>query len=237
MLTVLTPANSTSLTTFANFQARFSDVTSAQSALVGALINEASSRIATYCQRAAGAQAFGKRQLQQTIRPAYTSYNLYDPLVPGVLYREPNPLVLDDLGPIITIDSLQVRDAGSGNMITLVQDTDYELDGLRVFRLSNDMRVFWTYRKIVISFTTGYVLPGDTGTPSLPGAIESACIDLVRLGLKAVNRDPNVSKETLFGVAQVDYIVPGSNNAPAMKGGLPADIAERLNPYVFRAVE
>jgi hypothetical protein len=93
------------------------------------------------------------------------------------------------------------------------------------------MRVFWTYRKIVISFTAGYVLPGDTGTPNLPGAIESACIDLVRLGLTAVKRDPNVSKETLFGVAQVEYATP------AMKGGLPHDIAERLNPYVFRAVE
>jgi hypothetical protein len=237
MLTVLTPANSTALTTFANFQARFSDVTSAQSALVGALINEASSRIATYCQRAAGAQAFGKRSLQQTIRPAYTSYNLYDPLVPGVLYREPHPLVLDEPGPIVSIDALQVRDAGSGNMVTLVQDTDWELDGLRIFRLSNDMRVFWTYRKIVITFTTGYVLPGDTGTPNLPGAIESSCIDLVRLGLTSVKRDPNIAREDLFGVARVDYVVPGSNNAPATKGGLPLEIAQRLDPYVFRAIE
>jgi hypothetical protein len=206
-------------------------VTSAQSALVGALINEASNRIATYCQRAAGAQAFGLRSLQQTLRPAFSSYSMYDPLMPGIMYREPAALVLDDPGPIVSVDSLQVRDAGTGNMITLVQDEDYELDGLRIFRLFNDMRVFWTYRKIVISFTTGYVLPGDTGTPNLPGAIESACIDLVRLGLAAIKRDPNVSKETLFGVAQVEYATP------AMNGGLPHDIAERLNPYVFRAVE
>lgn len=225
MLTILTPPNSDALTTPAAVIARYSDMASANTTVLGAMIEEQSGRIAAYCQR-----VFGLRQLEQTERPPYVAYSTYDPLVPGVIYREPPPIVLDDMGPILSIDALTAQGT------TLVQNTDFELDGLRIFRLSNDMRVYWAFRKIVIDFTTGYVLPLDTGTTTLPAAIQSVCIDLVRLAWTALQRDPNVAKENIYGVAQVDYAIPGSNNAQGLKGGLPLDLAQRLDPFVYRAV-
>jgi ABC-type amino acid transport substrate-binding protein len=189
-----------------------------------------SSRIAGYCQR-----IFGRTQLRQTVRPPYVSYSTYDPLFPGLAYREPDAIVLEAPGPIVTIDALTAQNAPA----PFVEGTDFERDGFRLFRLFNDVRVVWAYRKIVIDFTVGYRLPGDgamAGVDDLPASISAACGDLVARAWSASRRDATIGRETIIGVSQMDFSPFGATTAGGSKNGLPADIAAMLDPYVFRAV-
>ncbi len=229
MLTILTAAAHTKLTTHAAVRSRSAVFTGASDAQLDALIDEASSRIVGYCQR-----TFGKTQLRQTMRPPYVSYSTYDPLFPGLAYREPDPIVIEAPGPIVTIDTVTAQ----GVTGPLVEGTDFERDAFRLFRLYNDVRVVWAYRKIVIDFTVGYLLPEDTGTSAdpLPAAISAACGELVARAWSASRRDQSVGRETIVGVSQIDYAPFGPNVAGGSKGGLPADVAAMLDPYVYRAV-
>lgn len=230
MLTVLTPANSTKLTTRDAVRARSAVVAGASDAQLDTLIDEASARIAGYCQR-----TFGKTQLRQTMRPPYVSYSTYDPLFPGLAYREPDAIVIEAPGPIVTIDAVTAQ----GVTGPLVEGTDFERDAFRLFRLYNDVRVVWAYRKIVIDFTVGYKLPTDgamAGVEALPAAISAACGELVARAWSASRRDQSVARETIVGVSQFDYAPFGPNVAGGSKNGVPADVAAMLDPYLYRAV-
>jgi len=231
MLKVLTPAPSTSLITHDAVRARSSvAVAGASAAQLDALIAEATSRICGYCQR-----IFGATQYQQTVRPPYVSYSTYDPLFPGLAYREPDPIVIEAPGPVATVDQITAQGV-TGN---LVEGTDFERDGFRLFRLSNDVRVVWAFRKIVVNFTAGYRLPADAANSALqdlPAALSGACGDLVARAWRMSQRDPTLARETIIGVSQLDFAPFGAATAGGVKGGLPADIAAALDPYVFRAM-
>ncbi|MFT4098622.1 MAG: hypothetical protein QM651_16005 [Rhodoblastus sp.] len=230
MLTVLTPAASSALTTRAVVRGRSAVVAAASDAQLDTLIDEASSRIAAYCQR-----SFGKTQVRQTVRPPYVSYSTYDPLFPGLAYREPDPIVLEAPGPVVSIDAVTVQNVAT----PLVENADFERDAYRLFRLFNDVRVVWAYRKIVIDFTVGYRLPGDptpSVAPDLPGALSAACGELVARAWAASRRDQTIARETIVGVSQFDFAPFGANTTGGAKNGLPADVAAMLEPFVYRAV-
>lgn len=230
MLTVLTPAATSNLSTLAAYKARFGITTADQDAQIVSLIARASSAVEGYCQR-----VFGVVQYRQTVRPPYTSFASYDPLMPGFGAREPDCIVIEAPGPVVSIDYV----AAVGAPAPLVEWQGFERDGFRLFRLSNDVRVMWAFRKIVVDFTVGYRLPGDTqtqGVPDLPAAIEGACLDLANRASFVGSRDPSVRREMIVGVMQTDYTQLGASDGAAMKQGIPADIAARLDPYVYRAV-
>lgn len=222
--TVITPAASRALTTLANVKTSLNVTTPDDDAFIQMLIDQRSGDIAAYCRR-----TWGQETVRQIIRPAYLSYAPYDPLMPGDAVNDPPPVTLER-DPVVQIIS------ATGDGLPLVQDADFELDGFCAYRISNDRRVWWAFRKITFDYVCGYVLPGDAGVTTLPADVEKACIDLIAYDYAARGRDPTLWRDDVRDVARVDYALLGTNNGIGMSGGLPAHIAERLDNYVVRTL-
>lgn len=201
MLAILTAATSSALATRAGFRARYPGFATLSDAQVSALVLEASSKIAGYCDR-----VFGLTQYRQTMRRLCA-----------------HELRLEAPGPIVSIDALTI------DGVAKVEGTDFERDRMTLYRLSTDCRIPWHGATIVVDYRTGYGLPGQSPR-SLPEAIEAACLELAARQAFAGPRDPNVTEETIFGVAKFVYDAGGE------KGGLPLSIAQALDPHVFRTI-
>ena len=57
---------------------------------------------------------------------------------------------------------------------------------------------------IVVSYEAGYELPG-TATPNLPADLAQACIDLARGIYTRRSRNPDISSESVAGIADVAF--------------------------------
>ena len=225
MLTITTVPTSTSLTTRDGFKAAYAITGTDDDSYIDELITEKSAEIAAFLGRINpdGGSAMGVQTVRQTERPIYNTYSAYDPLMPGIQAQEQRPLCLE-LDPIITIAAV------TADGVALTQDTDFELDGLRLFRLFNDRRVMWTYRKIVIDYQAGWSLPGDGGTTTLPPDIERCCRELVFRSYAGRSRDPALWRTEAAGVRN-DYVHAGAGNGIQLVEGLPQDVAGRLLRY------
>lgn len=108
-----------------------------------------------------------------------------------------------------------------------VTSANYELDAAsgKLWRLDDDGEpITWeTDVPIIVTHVSGWALLGD-----LPHDLERCCIDLVKARYYARTRDPMLRSESVPDVYQVSYQIGG--NAETM-GGIPADIAGRLDAY------
>lgn len=183
MLTVVTPAASTNLTT-----------TTAASNLLGIpqdtdgldiAIEQASGMIADHCRRPFGLE---------TVRE---------------IFRWPRSGLLLSRAPAISLVSI---DEG-GNALTA---DDYELDGETLFRVSHSHRLPWI-GPITVTYSAGFVLPGDSGTQTLPAPVERAAILVAGAILSSRERDPMMRSETVDGVGSTSWWVPAGGSLPSLE--------------------
>jgi hypothetical protein len=200
MLTVVTPASSTRLTTVAAVRAE-TGVTAEQldDSGVEALIDVASGLVAEYCNR-----VFARETVRETFLGPVAS--------PIILMRV----------PVVAVDGVRVAGAD-------LAATDFRLDGGAgmVFRLSGHSVIGWRPGAIEITYTAGFVLPGESGR-NLPMMVERATVLIASAIYSARQRDVLVKSESVDGVSRTDYWMPGQGSA------LPHPEAEGLlKPFVM----
>jgi hypothetical protein len=106
--------------------------------------------------------------------------------------------------------------------------TEYLLEGALLRRLEDDRVVAWNAAKIVVVYQAGFTL-----LSGLPYDVERCCIDLVVRAYNARGRDPGLRSERILDVIAQSWDTPGGDG---FKGGLPRDVADRLDPYIRWAV-
>ena len=132
MLRVITPAESSDLTTLDAAKAELGVTDSASDIAIGALIRRASAAIADYT-----GHVWGREGLEQTER----------------LKCSRKAIVLDR--SLALAVSAVVADG-----VTL-ETADWEVDGPLLYRLTSDGRADWCASKVVVTYQAGYVLPDD----------------------------------------------------------------------------
>lgn len=227
IVTIIAPAASAALTTLAMAKAELgiTDVYS-DDGYVGGLIDRASAVVARYCQRTFGLQtiseAFRQSDLTSSGYPAPETT-----ILAGNRYHSrTQPLILTQQ-PAQSITSVVESN------VTLTAGTDFEADlqaGM-LWRLSGDYRTGWLPLTTVI-YTSGWVLPQDSGTRTLPFDVEEVTLSLIRAAYSARGYNPKISREIVEGVGRVDYAL-----APTVSGmDLDANSKQMLAPYVIRGI-
>jgi len=117
--------------------------------------------------------------------------------------------------PVVSVTTV------TANGVTLAAD-DYEVDrdAGTLWRLSDDARTAWTARKVVVTYTAGL--------SPVPADIERATVDLVKLAYFSRSRDPALRGQKILDVLDEQFQVTATSSTV---GGLPADIAARLDRY------
>lgn len=96
----------------------------------------------------------------------------------------------------------------------------------------NDKPVPWPSARIVVRYTAGYVLPGETdnlipaGYFHLPADVEAGCLALVRRLYFGRDRDPGV-RSVGSGGDSVTYGTFGRLDGE----GMPGEVVSLLSPY------
>lgn len=119
--------------------------------------------------------------------------------------------------PVSTVHSV-VEDG------TTLAGTDYEIDagcGL-IYRLSGDTRIDWCFQKLTITYTAGYAL-----LDSVPFALETACLAMIKNKIASRGRDPALKRLTVEGVGTEEYWVGSLGDNAAM----PPDVEALLEPF------
>jgi len=198
-VTVTVPAVSTALTTLAAITADLGLGADASTHTVQQMIARASRAISGY---------LGRPLARQTVVETFRD-------VEG--WR----MLLLSHAPVASIASVVVDGA-------TLAPSDYELagDARQLHRLADDLTTDWTAAKIVVTYTGGYILPGQPGA-TLPPDIEWACIMTVAADWHMRGRDPTLRSETVDGIGGQSWLDPDT----AAHGGLPWAAAERLQPY------
>lgn len=145
MLEIVTPSTDNDLVDLERVKTELGidEGDTAQDDKLAAMITEASSLIAAYCNR----DAFGVEELRQTER--ITCPRAYI-------------LLARDLG--VQIDAVTV----DGTALTA---GDYELDGALLYRLDDDGRICWS-GKVVVSYVAGYLIPLEAPTALARAALD-----------------------------------------------------------------
>jgi hypothetical protein len=105
-----------------------------------------------------------------------------------------------------------------------LEETEWETDLKvgRVFYISDDHIRDWPKGKITVEYSGGYTLLAE-----LPYEVERCCVDLVKMLYFSRARDPMLRSERVLDVIQQSWSTAGGETV----GGLPRDIACRLDPY------
>lgn len=167
MLTVITPATNTRLTTVDNFRSEFPSVTTAiaSDGQVQRWIDRASSMAVDYCQR-----VFAAEVVRQIEFP-----HLYGNLEHGGLHYAARVMETPSSLSRIVIERTPATDlVVTVDGSTLTDGTDYHHDKRRgcLYRLMAGRPSIWC-GTVQLDYTGGYVLPGDDGA-NLPGDVEYA---------------------------------------------------------------
>ncbi len=135
----------------------------------------------------------------------------------------PEYLVLNR-APVVSIDSIVI------DGVILTDTTLYRLDpelGLLYALNSTGFPLPWYfYKSIVVSYTGGYLLPGQTNR-DLPVGIEGAVVDMVQSFWLAKGRDPLLKRVDIPGVVSREWWVGSVGEA----GELPPGIVTKLAPF------
>lgn len=209
MLTVLTPATETKLTTVERLQAELTDLSNAKAASV---IAEASAAIVRYTGR-----PFAQEGYEETVAGYGGNYLM--------LSRTPvvgTPVVLQNAEPIT---DFTVEEPAAG---ILRRDAGWAWTAAVGWALTEYVVPNSEDPLFKVTYTAGYILPDDPATRDLPEDIERACIDLARAYWLARARDPAVASKRLgdFAISYVDE---------SGVGGLPPRVEAILGPWVRAA--
>lgn len=176
MLTVITPATNTRLTTVAAIKAEMGITSGADDAWFQDAIERASDTIARYCNR-----TFAREIFQETVylnRPAESLMVSRFPMVVATVEVD-----VDGTGALTEID-------GNNGLI-------YRLD-------ASGNRISWPAGKITVIYGAGHILPGDPGR-DLPYDLERACLLLAKAAHFARTRDPLIKSENIPDAVQSSY--------------------------------
>ena len=176
MLTIITPATNTKLTTVTTVKAEMGITGTSEDAWIGDAIDRASDTITRYCNC-----VLTREVLQEVIvlkRPTESLMTSRFPLVIAAV-----EVTVDGTGAIAEID-------GSNGLI-------YRLD-------TSSNRILWPAGRITVIYGAGYILPGDDGR-DLPHDIERAAILLVKSAYFARQRDPLLKSENIPDALQSSY--------------------------------
>ncbi|KQT57477.1 MULTISPECIES: hypothetical protein [unclassified Aureimonas] len=200
MITVITPATDTKLTTIERARALLGFGVG-DDATVRILIEHASSAIVDHCRR-----PFATETVRETFE---------GPSASGA--------VLLGRSAVTSFDEVR-----RGSEIIEPRFVQYDPATGLLFRIDDDgWRVGWGDR-VSVTYAAGYVLPTDNADapPStLPPAVERAAIKLVAAYLSIRGRDALIKSETTEGVGATSFWVPsaGAGLADPEAAGLLAD--------------
>lgn len=116
--------------------------------------------------------------------------------------------------PVTTMTSVVEDD-------TTLSPADYELDAASgvLHRLSGDVYARWLARKIVVSYTAGWV--------TVPDELKLAAMKLAGVFYSEGQRvDPSIKREITPDVREVEYWV-----SPSSDSALPQDVLDLIAPY------
>lgn len=199
------------LTTLAALKAELGITGSSSDSRLTSLITQVSAAIETYLDR-----RLERRTLTQIFMQPERLVQLDAWPVVGT------PTVVNT-GTTLTTDDY-VLDAAAGTIAA----PDYGCAGLAYgvgYGSPCGYRSFWY--NLSVSYTGGYVLPGNVGA-DLPGDIERACLDLAVRYHHVGGRDPALRSETVPGVIEQSW---SAVDSIATIGGVPVDVAKSLFPY------
>jgi hypothetical protein len=186
LLTIITPATTFALAEAATIIEELGDDT-IDPDFISRLIDGASKRIATYCNR-----VFARETVAETFR----------------LDCRQECLLLARV-PVVSFTSVVE------NGVTLT-GADYEVDAATgvLSRLIDDVDTLWASGKIVVTYAAGFLLPGEANR-NLPDDIERACIELVKRAYYASSQDPMVKADEVDGIGRQEFFAPSSKGLPA----------------------
>lgn len=188
MLTVITPATSTALTTVARASAVL-DLAAGDAALLSIVIPQASQMVVDHCRR-----LFAQETVREVLR---------EPACGGVLLAR---------APVTAFVSVTHGD-------TVLTTADWEYDAARgvLRQLSGQFLGSWSAAPLTVEYTAGYTLPADTGSWTLPPAVERAAMLIIAAILANRDRDPMLRSEEIPGVRSVSYWVRESQALPSLE--------------------
>lgn len=108
---------------------------------------------------------------------------------------------------------------------TVLDPADYEVDRVAgmLYRLENDRRVEWAAGKVTIVY--------EAGLETIPSDVKLAASKLMASYKSETGRDPNLKREKVEGVSEMEYWV-GSKDDPAV----PSDVMDILSRYMNPAI-
>lgn len=196
MLTVITPAGSTALTTAARATAML-ELGIGDAAALAIAIPQASQMVTDHCRR-----PFARETVREVLR------------------HEGRAGVLLARSPVTAFVSVAEGD-------TVLTGADYEYDGATglLHRLVGVHASCWYASPLTIEYTAGFTLPADTGSWTLPPAVERAAVLIIGAILAGRERDPMLRSEEIVGVRTVSYWVREGQALPS------AEAETLLEPY------
>lgn len=199
--TITTAASVTRLTTVDRVKDELSITTSANDAMLGQKIDEATSDIEAHLARTL---------CRETLTDTFWGDNCVEYLI---LARAPASSITSVTVDDVVVDASEYRlDAEAGVL--------YRLD-------ASGYPSFWSWCKsVVVVFAGGYLLPGETGR-NLPAALEAGAIALVNSFWQSRGRDPMVRSEEIPGVLSQTFWV----GAVGESSELPPDVVAKISPF------
>ncbi len=189
MLSVVTPATSTRLTTVSRAVEVLGYGEGDDAAVLQRCIETASQAIVDHCRRPFALATYRERICGPETGPGY------------LLGRSP------------VVEILSVTADG-----TVLRTDDYELDTEtnRLWRVDGyGSRRWWWGAPLIVEYDAGYTLPTDTGSWTLPEPVERSCILLAAAYLSQRNRDPLTRSESVEGVGSTTWWVPSGSGLPS----------------------
>ena len=206
IISVTTPATNRRLTTVERVQGDLG--ITGNDAEIGTAIDEASSRI-----EAELGYHLALETVVETFRPSHGNY-----------YNGSSSILLERT-PVVEITAIS---ADTGALV----DGEWVVDpvnGLVLWVDGAGMATPWRfYTALSVSYSGGWVMPGDEGR-TLPPALEAAAVAYCRSLLSSRDRDPMLRSVEIPGVITRDYY--SQNRAGGESSLLPPDVSTMLNPF------
>lgn len=187
MLTVTTPAQNTALTTLDNVKTELSILTTDEDAYLSKLILRVSSGAAgqlNFGTAEDGTVTLGREDLVETIDLNTSCFRRH---------RSHDMSIALSRLPVVSIASVEE----DGTALTSDQFESTNALGF-LYRLSGECRVHWRARKLVVTYTAGWLLPDDTGR-NFPEEFEGAVIAWIKALRFNRSRDPLLQAENILG--------------------------------------
>jgi uncharacterized phiE125 gp8 family phage protein len=216
---IVTPAASELLTTLARVKAELQIATGDNDEILEVKIAEASSDIQA---------AVGKRLPREDVKETFWHDHDIHPLRVAHFGNPAQTTLFLNRTPVSAIASVTVDD-----LVLDPSQVRLDPDAGLLDRLSTDgFPCAWCFCKsVIVAYTGGYVLPGDTGR-NLPFGIEGAVVALVSDYWASRGRDPTLRSESIPGLIDRQFWVGAVGDPGLLPPRVLASIAQFRRPAV-----